>query len=191
MRPGGVVVTGPGRSGTSMVAGLLAAHGVFFGTTKPADEHNPRGYYEHPAIPLPRAKAPKWPVAFWRRLRREGWDGRAPWGVKHMTTRWRWFRQLDPTVIVVTERPDADVLASLRRTGWRLNPERIVRNYRRRLKRIRREAKCPVVTVNTPALVQGDYTEIRLAFEVLGVAFDPAIAEAWIDPGAWNGGERP
>jgi len=187
----GVVITGTGRSGTSMVAGLFAAHGVFFGRCKEADEFNPRGYFEHRALPLPRAKAPGWPGSWWRVLKRNGWDGEAPWGVKHMTTRWKWFRQLKPTVIVVTERPDADVLASLRRTGWRLNPERIVRNYRRRLERIKREAKCPVVSVFTPALIQGDYTEIRRAFEVLGVAFDPAIADAWIDPGAWNGGTRP
>jgi hypothetical protein len=191
VRPRGVVVMGPGRSGTSMVAGLLAAHGVFFGTTKPADQHNPRGYYEHLAIPLPRAKAPRWPGSFFRRLRREGWDGRTLWGVKHMTTRWHWFRQLLPSLIVLTVRPDADVMASLRRTGWPLNPERLVRNYHRRVRRIRREASCPIVTVSTPALIRGEYDEIRRVFALLGLTFSEEIARAWIDPAAWNQGARP
>jgi len=182
----GVVVTGSGRSGTSMVAGLFAAHGVFFGVTKPADEHNPRGYYEHPAIPLPKARAKGWRRTWFRILKSEGWDGVAPWGIKHITSRWKWFRKLAPSVVVVTVRPEAEILASLRRTGWRLSPERVVRRARKRLRKLKREAACPVVMVSTPALVAGDYTEIRRAFAVLGVAFDEEIARAWIDPSVWG-----
>ena len=70
----GVVVTGSGRRGTSMVAGLFAAHGVFFGDCKPADENNPRGYFEHPAIPRPKARGRGWPRTWLKRLKREGWD---------------------------------------------------------------------------------------------------------------------
>ena len=182
----GVVVTGSGRSGTSMVAGLFAAHGVFFGDCKPADEFNPRGYFEHPALPRPKAKGKGWPRTFWRRLRREGWDRVAPWGVKHITTRWRWFRALNPAVVVVTKRPRAETLNSLRRTGWPLNAERLLRRFHKRVRRIQEEAPCPVIVVCTPALVAGDYTEIRRAFEILDVPFDPAIAEAWIDPSVWG-----
>jgi len=170
-----------------MLAGLFAAHGVFFGRCKEPDKHNPRGYFEHPAIPGLRARdVPGWPALWWDALEADGWDGEEPWGIKHATTRWRWFRQLKPTLIVMTKRPEADVIASLRRTGWKLNPERVVRNYKRRLKRIKREADRPIVTVFTPALIQGDYSQVVPAFDALGVAFDPAIADAWIEPGIWN-----
>jgi len=182
----GVVVTGSGRSGTSMVAGLFAAHGVFFGDTKPADENNPRGYFEHPALPKPRAKGKGWPRVWWRRLKREGWDGVAPWGVKHITTRWKWFHALTPTVVVLTIRPEAEVIESLRRTGWQVRPRRVVNRYRKRLARIYREASCPIVVVSAPALVAGDHKQIREAFDVLGVPFDPAIADAWIDRSLWG-----
>ena len=169
-----------------MVAGLFAAHGVFFGHCKPADKNNPRGYFEHPAIPRRKAKAPGWPLTWWRTLKREGWDGTAPWGAKHMTTRWRWFRRLRPSVVVLTVRPLAETSASLKRTGWCLNPDKVLRLYYRRRWRILREAQCPVAEIYMPALVAGDYTEIRRAFDLLGVPFDPAIAEAWIDPGIWG-----
>lgn len=169
-----------------MVAGLFAAHGVFFGDCKPADEFNPRGYFEHPAIPLPRARGRGWPRTWLKILKREGWDGVEPWGIKHITSRWRWFRKLDPAVVVVTRRPEVEVLASLRRTGWRLNPQRVVLRARKRLRRLKRQATCPVIMVSTPALVAGDYAEVRRAFEILDVPFDPAIAEAWIDPSIWG-----
>lgn len=182
----GVVITGSGRSGTSMVAGLFAAHGVFFGDCKPADKYNARGYFEHPSLPLPKAKGKGWPRKFWRRLRREGWDGVEPWGIKHITTRWRWFRALNPTVVVLTVRPKKHVLKSLRRTGWQKRPRLVFKRYRKRLKRIHREATCPVVVVSASALVDGDYTQIRGAFKILGVSFDPAIADAWIDRSLWG-----
>ncbi len=48
--PEPIVVLGCPRSGTSLVAGLLHAHGVWVGDCRAADEHNPRGYFENKAI---------------------------------------------------------------------------------------------------------------------------------------------
>ena len=45
-----ILIAGPPRSGTSMLAGLLAHHGVWVGDTIPADEGNQKGYYENIAI---------------------------------------------------------------------------------------------------------------------------------------------
>jgi hypothetical protein len=42
-----IFVLGLPRSGTSLVAGLLAQCGVWTGTTVPAGPENPRGFYEH------------------------------------------------------------------------------------------------------------------------------------------------
>ena len=53
-----VVVTGSGRSGTSTVAGTLKRLGLYVPQPEmPADESNPRGFYE-----------PQWVVEFHKRL---------------------------------------------------------------------------------------------------------------------------
>lgn|GEM_PF-2340834 len=53
-RPTGVIVTGPFRSGTSLVSGILADLGVFFGssaeTRPPPDRYNPLGYFQRREI---------------------------------------------------------------------------------------------------------------------------------------------
>lgn len=53
-RPTGVIVTGPFRSGTSLVSGVLADLGVFFGsrseTSPPPDRYNPLGYFQRREI---------------------------------------------------------------------------------------------------------------------------------------------
>ena len=183
----GVVVMGTGRSGTSLVAGLLAAHGVFFGRCKAPDQHNPKGYWEHVSIASPGIIPGDWPERWPQILRSDGWDGASPWGVKHMSTRWRFFRRLRPRVIILTARPDREVLASLARTGWPLDGPRILRRYRRRLKRIRAEARAPIVTVSTPDLVAGDPREFASALMLLGMEYRPELARQWIDPSAWHG----
>lgn len=52
--PTGVIVTGPFRSGTSLVSGILAHLGVFFGppseASPPPDRYNPLGYYQRREI---------------------------------------------------------------------------------------------------------------------------------------------
>lgn len=45
-----VFVTGLPRSGTSLVAGCLAACGLWSGTTVPGNPFNPKGYFEHSVI---------------------------------------------------------------------------------------------------------------------------------------------
>ena len=45
-----VCIVGASRTGTNMLAGIFAAHGFFFGKCRPADDRNPKGYYENLAI---------------------------------------------------------------------------------------------------------------------------------------------
>lgn len=53
-RPTGVIVTGPFRSGTSLVSGILADLGVHFGPSAgiapPPDRYNPLGYFQRREI---------------------------------------------------------------------------------------------------------------------------------------------
>jgi len=193
-RPPGVWVTGPSRSGTSLTAGLFAAHGVFWGRKSceaemPADRHNQRGYYEHPEIVhrLKDRDFSDWPEAWWAALRADGWDGESPWGFKRGPAAADWVRPLRPSIVVVTHRPARQVAESRRRWKGRASIS-TMRKTERRIREALRTFFRPVYRVDTAELVRGDYSGIRPAFAALGVQFSEAIAEEWIDPSLWNRG---
>ena len=45
-----IIVVGNYRSGTSITAGVLHACGAWIGTATPANQHNPKGYFENEAL---------------------------------------------------------------------------------------------------------------------------------------------
>lgn len=192
MTPGpGVWITGPSRSGTSLTAGIFAAHGVFFGDTVPGDEHNPKGYFEHPAL-ISRVEGglmADWPGAWWDTLRAEGLGEGGYWGAKRGPQAWPWIRLLRPAVIVVCKRPLSQILRS-RKRRWpgRVAAKRTVKRAEAQIRQIEAEAACPVVTVNTDAIVKGDFFRLNLAFDILDLWLSPAMTEQWIDRGIWNRG---
>lgn len=184
----GVWITGPSRSGTSMTAGLFAAHGVFFGDCGKGDKYNPKGYFEHPEL-VSRVETQVragWPDAFWKTLRSEGWDG-GTWGVKRGPQAWPWVRELEPSLIVMTHRPRPEIAASRRRWG-RKNTARAIAKAEAALYRIEEVADCPVIHVQTDQLVGGNFGSFVGALSLLGIAFDAAAATGWVDPALWNRG---
>lgn len=186
----GIWITGPSRSGTSLVAGLFAAHGVFFGDTVEADEHNEKGYFEHRLIVdrVETSNIDGWPEIWWNTLEdngfRSGW-----WAVKRGPRAWPWVEMLRPHLIVICKRPVKQIARSrLRRWPGRNDPAVSIDTAKRQLADIAREATCPVVTVDTNRLVRGDYRKIRKAFTAVGLWFHEDTARTWIDPGIWNRG---
>jgi len=189
----GLWITGQSRSGTSMTAGLFAAHGVWFGRCKPADWYNPKGYFEH--LEIVRRTGAKdmegWPEAWWRTMEWEGYqDG--PWAIKRGPASWPWIKPLAPAVVVVTHRPADQILGSRLRTfPDNTHQRRTMQRVQARVDRVAAEAPCPVVRVDTSLLVAGEYQALLPAFDALRVTFDPAVAAEWIDPGIWNRGAKP
>lgn len=183
-----VWITGQSRSGTSLTAGLLSVHGVWFGRCKFADWYNPRGYFEHLEIVrrVGSGDMDGWPETWPEVMEREGYDG-GPWAIKRGPRAWPWIRALGPAAIVTTERPAAQILASRKRI-WpeTKNQRRVMKSVQSRVRAILAEASVPVFRVQTDELVRGDYRTVLPVFDLLGVAFDPAKAEEWIDPGIWN-----
>ena len=45
-----ILILSPGRSGSSLVAGIFAKHGVWTGNCHPGNKYNPEGYFENIAI---------------------------------------------------------------------------------------------------------------------------------------------
>jgi hypothetical protein len=187
---GGLWITGPSRSGTSMTAGLFAAHGVFFGDCGNGDRFNPKGYWEHPEL-VSRVETKVragWPYAFWATLRGEGWDGEGVWGVKRGPNAWPWVRELEPSVILMTHRPRREIQASRIRWGRAKNTGKALAKAEAALHRIEQAAECPVVHVQTDELVAGKYGSVLNVVSLLGLTFDPAVANEWVDPALWNRG---
>lgn len=188
----GVWVVGPSRSGTSMVAGLFAAHGVFFGESISANEYNPKGYFENIWLKdffKGRLSGVDWPKDFFRELSDQGWCPCDPWGAKTGPAKAVLMLALKPTLIVVCRRPIDQIARSRGRVHWAKGaPRNVAERGYERVEEMAHVAEAPIVDVHTDELVHGAYGEIREAFELLDVEFDREIAERWIDPTIWDRG---
>ena len=175
-----VFVTGHVRSGTSMTAGIFAAHGVFFGACGGRVADSPKGRMENRWLKrtVEHGDRDGWPETWYDRLRAEGWDGEVPWGAKLMPKWWDWIRATQPTVIVCCYRPVDDILASCERVGWPRSRKTVDQRWRR----MGRIAGEHVVNVWTPSLIKGCYDAIEDALSVLGLALDREACAEWIEP---------
>lgn len=183
-------VTGPSRSGTSMVAGLFAQHGVFFGTCTQPNEYNPKGFFENVWFKrvIQEGAPPKgWPRPWFRELVDQGWCGCNPWGVKCGPQQRHLVEPMRPTVVVFCQRPLDQIARSRSRVAWATGPPRVtaMRAYRL-MQAMHRELDVPVVHVRTDRLVLGQVGQIRPAFRQLGMELDKAVATDWIDPELWG-----
>lgn len=140
-----ILVTGMARSGTSLVAGLLALSGAWTGRTLAGNEHNPKGYFENLALregvnkrllqalgcdPLGIARLPDLDALpktdglaepILAALEKQGYDGTRPWLFKDAKTALLWpiWRDNFPAARwVIVRRDEAGVLASCLRTPF-------------------------------------------------------------------------
>lgn len=187
----GVWVAGPSRSGTSLVAGLLAQHGVFFGTCRQPTPDNRKGFFENVYLKdviAGREHPEHWPAEWFERLVDHGWDGSAPWGAKTGPERFSLIRPMKPAVIVICRRPFEQIERSRARTTWCQGPaSRAVERSYEAAGEVKGEVDVPVLEVRTDELVAGDYQWIPDVLDMLGLEFDASIAEDWIDPSMWSG----
>jgi hypothetical protein len=140
-----ILVTGVPRSGTSLVAGLLATAGAWVGETVPGGRANPRGFFENRvlrdrgnkvlleelggdpfgvrSLPPLAALAPRPDLARWvlEEIAAQGYLGERPWLFKDpkLCLLWPVWRRAFPTARwIVVRRPAADVVASCLRTPF-------------------------------------------------------------------------
>lgn len=185
-----IFVTGPARSGTSLVAGLLARHGVWTGRcTKRAVPKYPHGFFENDWFlaqtrdkvgtkgPVPG----DWPHRWRQRMLQEGYEGGA-WLVKAMPWAWK-FLQHEMPLVVFCWRPATEIIRSRNNKGWGEDPGPVLRHWDA-MRDIRFKARC--VDIPTERLVRGDFAATKQAFMKLGIPFDESIAHDHIDPTLWN-----
>ena len=191
-----VAVISPGRSGSSLVAGLLAGHGVWVGETRPPDRWNRSGYFENTELKqalirrfgrdwlgaFPQA-GEGWPGEVARILKAQGYET-GPWAFKGGAFYWQVWQPFDPVFIKVWREPGA-ILRSYRRCRF-LNKytedqvARIVARQHRAMARIHG----PDIVADDVAACRAD--AFRPALESLGIVFDNVVFEAFVTPDLWN-----
>lgn len=212
MSLGPFLIAGPPRSGTSMTAGLLAAHGVHVGHFKGPHADNPKGGYENAV-----AKA-----VMKCELARSGYDLNpiriepttmlpcptfgeeidaalpgSPWLVKEfriLMTWPLWAEHFPEATYIFTRRPIDDVVASMKahRVISKRGPDAALRRWVEWSYERQDEiaAAHPHIYVDVDRLWDRDLGTALGMIESLGLTFDEAATLAWIDPSLHHHGER-
>jgi uncharacterized HAD superfamily protein/hypoxanthine phosphoribosyltransferase len=175
--PDVVAVVGVGRSGTSCVAGMLSKLGVTMGDDlKPADAHNPRGYYEDNELlrfmesgPKTNEETVEW-LRDWLSKRR----GNGIVGCKHpwLCDKIPEMREAWPNVkIVATSRYLDDVISSLKEAQWHVDDSRdtLRRQIAARDNDIAR-LKIPVLNLEYGRVIADPADAVRSIVRFLGIS---------------------
>lgn len=177
-----IIIIGIPRSGTSMVAGIFAKHGVFFGNCRPADKYNPKGYYENITISnliRNREMIDKYKIT--DILKNEGYNG-GPWAVKHSIGAIKyWEKDIKPKIIHC-KRPINPTFQSYKKF-FSIN----FNNFKYFYNNCDRLAKSlDSITVQTDAIVKGNYSSLIKAFKYCNLEFDKKIVDSFIETKYWH-----
>lgn len=191
------LIISPGRSGSSMVAGLFAEHGVWAGDCRRGDSRNPKGYFENKVIQekmkdrfgvdwlgeFPEVDL-AWPGVVKQTLERQKCT--EPWLFKTGAFYWKVWKPFDP-VFVKVWRPEEEILSSYARCGFlrnRYSQKEIRRVVSRQLEAMK-SIDGPDIDTNT--LVAGDYNGLETALKSLDIEINQRKTDSFINESFWNG----
>jgi len=179
--PEPIIIIAIPRSGSSMVSGIFANHGVFFGKGREADKYNPKGYFENKVI----SNLIKNKVTFDQHIIKnilcnEGYK-EGPWAVKHAPGGFKYWEDFNPTVICC-KRPLKPNYRSYKKF-FNINFVDFRKFYKQKMEYMEKIGSC---WIETDKLVKGDYTQIKKAFSKCDLKFVPEIADKFIDKGLWH-----
>lgn len=211
-----IIVTGCPRSGTSLTCGLINQAGAFGGEMRGPTNHNKKGMYENRGVVQifknylhsngydPKAQsilpgpdtAPDYPDL--RRdvesiMKRDGYKG-GPWFFKTVKGCHFWpviVSAFPQATWIIVERPRDQVVRSLLKTPfmkaydtWE-QWEEYVKTHERRFDEIERNvANC--FRVNSNRIVNGQYIEVRTVIKMLGLEWDEAKVNEFVEPTFWT-----
>lgn len=180
-----------GRCGSSTVAGIFHAHGVWCGSRLRPDKYNPLGYYENRKLKdairqwhgfdfmgdEPEFK-PGWKREVEGIIKADGYR-EGPWMYKHGAFFHKVWQEFNPKIIKV-QRNLPDVFKSYRKCGFlKIYNDRDLEQIIRRQKIIM--DKLPGVTINAELLFEREYKELEIALDYCGLDFDKTIADRFMD----------
>lgn len=188
--PQPIIILGSPRSGTSLVASIFAAHGVFVGTSREADSGNPKGYYENVMLAEMRYRMGHGdgldPALVEDTLYADGYIG-GPWLVKHSPPTWRSWRRFTPKWVLIHRAEDETLRSRINCAQWDMT------EAEHRIAIQTDEATVPGIKKHIggvdvwPAeFFTGRWDALADAFAFCGLDFDPEIAESRTYPDLWN-----
>lgn len=185
-----IVILGSPRSGTSLVASIFAAHGVWAGTSREADQANPHGYFENIMLTEYRAF-----VNYGEGMERDsvlqlieadGYRG-GPWLVKHSPFSWRAWRNFEPRYVTVRRPQRTSVQSRIRCGHWDMtDAEHRIAVMADNAILDGLERHMGAAGVWPDAFFKGYWSTMEAAFVHCGLEFDRDRAESCLDPSIWS-----
>jgi hypothetical protein len=180
-----------GRCGSSTVAGIFHAHGVWCGTKQKPDENNPRGYFENRKLkeglrawagfdftgPIPEFK-PGWRKEVEGIIKADGYKN-GPWMYKHGAFFHKLWQEFNPAIVKV-QRNTADVFKSYKECGFlkKYTDKELIYIIDRQKEIM---DHLPGVTINAELLFERNYKELEIAFGYCGLDFEITKANEYMD----------
>lgn len=106
------------------------------------------------------------------------------WLVKVSVMYWRAFAAFSP-IFVTVRRPIEAIMESNRRSRM-LHPHRLEQTVSIHAELLDQCEAKGALRIDSPRLIDGDYSQISGVFEKCGIRFDSKIADEWVAPGLWH-----
>ena len=195
--PDPIVLLAFPRTGSSMIAGIFAAHGVFTGQTTPATSWAPSGTFGnyrikkvlktgHPAGLQDLAKpVPNFQSRLDAAIIADGYR-KGPWLIKCAAIYWPLFDDMDPDFVLIRRKPDAVVKSNEATMITGLSGdefEKARQLYEEQIDLLEMDGY-PVV--DSEDVVDGDFRALADAFDSCGLEFKPEIARDVIMTDQWH-----
>lgn len=198
-----ILIMATPRSGSSMTAGIFAAHGVWTGRVREGEGRNPKGFFESRTIRAHivehfgrRVKSGRVceRLAGWRArieplLEAEGYDG-GPWLWKGSAIYWpAWHEWPNPKWVVVRRDKDATI-RSLQKPPYALATTdeaelaRLVDLHHAELDKL--VAEHGAFEVDAQAVALGDFTSIARALTGCGLDYREDIVDDFVEKDQWH-----
>lgn len=190
-----IVAMTAGRSGSSMICGILACHGAWTGPVKSGDWRNPDGFYENMDIYRACARYGqfkkedengvsesdgKWKNQFIEIIKAQGFKGGVAI-VKHIPNCYPIWDELDP--IYCTIRRDVNAQMKSREKikkpldlGAVIGRENCMNFLEKR----------GAVRIDSEKVIKGDYSQIEKVCKKAGLEFDEKICRGFVNPSYWH-----
>lgn len=184
-----IIVTGLPKSGTSIVTGSIAAHGVWTGMCRPARSQNPKGFFENRRLTklanseeLRRMGRSAFERAVQEILMKERYKG-GPWVFKlPVSTNWYIWDRLSPLWVVV-RRPYNKVLDSHKRIGLSYSPTDHIEHKSILWDMV---CSCKAMIADPNAIVNGNYTGLDRVLAAIDIRMRTDIMSEFVIKEIWH-----
>lgn len=182
-----------GRSGSSLICGIIAKHGAWTGPVKAGDHRNPDGFYENGAIyslagkhggikscnRLGRPDA-RWEQEFISLIKEQGYK-KGPLVIKHSPYNWPLWEAFDP--IYCTIRRPMEAQLKSRKNVNQLSAMPYIDWGEECMDK--REA-AGAIRIDADKVIGGDCSQIKEVLEKANLEFNQKICDDFIKPDYWH-----